>query len=254
MPDLAVWPRPERRSALICSAVPSPGRMTNGERQKSPFWKWVGLVALFHVVLISMFYWLYETASASKPPEQFISLLPPGDVVKGTPGLQEAHKLGPTTPAPTVRPASTPPTPPAIQPKPLPPKPVVKTETPPIDKPITPPKPKIKVDLTLVDGPTSAADKPKPKHHLKKPVVKPAEDTEAHEAAANPDSSGLSKEEIAEKLGEKMDASGVKNATKTGASGSIQFPSKSVLGLLPDDCPTGRRAVANSECGGRSDI
>jgi type IV secretory pathway VirB10-like protein len=211
---------PRKKVRLNLQRRPKPGPDDERGTHKSPFWKWVGLVALFHVVLISMFYWLYETASASKPPEQFISLLPPGDVVKGTPGLQEAHKLGPTTPAPTVRVVSTPPTPPAIQPKPLPPKPVVKTETPPIDKPITPPKPKIKVDLTLVDGPTSAADRPKPKHHLKKPVVKPAEETEAHEAAANPDSSGLSKEEIAEKLGEKLDAAGVKNATKTGASGS----------------------------------
>ena len=192
-----------------------------GTRHKSHFWRWVGLVALFHVVLISILYWLYETASASKPPEQFISLLPPGDVVKGAPGAQEAHKLGPTTPAPTVRVASTPPSPPAIQPpKPVPPKPVVKTETPPIGKPVTPPKPKVKVDLTLADGPMPTADKPKPKHHLKKPVVKAVEDSEAHEAAANPDSAGLSKEEIAEKLGEKLDAPGVKNATKTGASGS----------------------------------
>jgi protein TonB len=191
-----------------------------GTEQKSHFWKWVGLVALLHVIILSMVYWLYENVSASKPPEQFISLLPEGDVVKGTPGAQEAHKVGPTTPAPAVHPASATPTPPAIQPpKPLPPKPVVKTETPSLDKPITPPKPKVKVDLTLTDGPTTAADKPKPKPHHKKPVVKPADNSE-NEAAASPDSAGLSKEQIAEKLGEKLDASGIKDATKTGTSGS----------------------------------
>lgn len=220
-------------------------------RQKSHFWKWVGLVALLHVAVLSLVYWIYEkTESAPKPPEQFISLLPEGDVVKGTPGAQEAHKLGPTTPAPAVHHSSAPPPPPTpavqpkpvipppvaieppkpIQPKPLPPKPVVKTEapTPLADKPVTPPKPappkppKVKVDVTLADAP--AADKPvtTPKPHLKKPAAKSADDSEDqhHEATAKPDSAGLSKQQIAAKLGEKLDSVGVKNAAKSGASGS----------------------------------
>jgi len=206
-----------------------------GTRQKSHFWKWVALVALLHVIVISLVYWVYKTASTQKPPVQFISLLPPGDVVKGTPGAQEAHKLGPTTPAPAVHHSSAPPTPAPvqppkpIQPKPIPPKPVLKTEapTPLADKPITPPKPvppKVKVDLTLTDAPATAADKPvtKPKPHLKKPAAKTPDDSENqdHEATAKPDSAGLSKEQIAAKLGEKLDASGVKNAVKSGTSGS----------------------------------
>jgi len=223
-----------------------------GIQQKSHFWKWVGLVALLHVVVIGLVYWIYETASTPKPPEQFLSLLPAGDVVKGTPGAQEAHKVGPTTSAPAVHHTSAPAPPPtpAVQPKPItpppaavqppkpaPPKPVVKPETStlPTDKPITPPKPvppkpappkppKVKVDLHLADGPTPVVDKPvtKPKPHVKKPVAKPADDSadQDQEATTKPDSAGLSKEQIAEKLGEKLDAAGIKNAVKTGTSGS----------------------------------
>ena len=66
-----------------------------------------------------------------------------------------------------------------------------------------------------------ATDKTKPKPH-KKPVVKPTDDTanQDRDATAKPDSSGLSKEQIAAKLGDKLDAAGVKNATKIGTSGS----------------------------------
>ena len=61
----------------------------------------------------------------------------------------------------------------------------------------------------------------KPKVH-KKPVVKP-EDTQDQDqdAAAKSESSGLSKEQIAAKLGEKLDAAGVKDANRTGISGSV---------------------------------
>ena len=222
-----------------------------GTEQKNNFWKWVGLVALFHLLVIGIVYFVFESAPTPKPPEPFISLLPSGDVVKGTPGAQQAHKLGPTTPAPSVHHTATPPPTPAVQPKPVtptppapkplppkpaPPKPILKTDAPPValDKPVpkpipkpppkpAPPKPpKVKVDLTLADAP--ATDKPvtKPKHHPKKPVEKPADDSDAadRETASRPDSAGLSKEEIAEKLGEKLNAAGVKNATKTGISGS----------------------------------
>jgi outer membrane biosynthesis protein TonB len=208
---------PRKRVRLDLKRRPSPGPEDElGAQQKSSFWKWVGLVALLHVVIIGLVYLVYETASVPKPPEQFISLLPEGDVVKGAAGTQEAHKLGPTTPAPAAHHASTPPPiAPPIPSQTLPPKPVVKTDT-------TPPKPtppKVKVDLTLADAPTPVT---KPKPHHKKPVVKTADNSQAqdHEAAAKPDSAGLSKEQIAEKLGEKLDASGVKNAVKSGTSGS----------------------------------
>jgi TonB family protein len=204
-----------------------------GTHQKSHFWKWVGLVALLHLLVISLVYWIYETASSPKPPEQFLSLLPPGDVVKGTPGAQEAHKLGPTTPAPAVHHSSAPPPPPtpAVQPKPVipPPAPIAPPKPTPValDKPTpqptpakpAPPKPpKVKVDLTLTDAPAPAPDKPKP--HLKKPAIRTTDDSESHEDTAKPDSAGLSKEQIAAKLGEKLDVAGVKNAIKSGASGS----------------------------------
>lgn len=224
---------PKRKVRLDLQRHPKPEPEDEmGVRQKSHFWKWVVLVALLHVVVISVVYLIYETASTPKPPDQFISLLPPGDVVKGTPGAQQAHKLGATTPAPAVhKPAATPPPPaPAVQPKPVvaikppTPKPILKEDAPPValDKPVpkpTPPKPpKVKVDLTLADAPTPDKPVTKPKPHLKKPVAKAPPDNS--NAAEKPDSAGLSKEQIAAKLGEKLDASGVKNALKSGTSGS----------------------------------
>jgi len=226
---------PKKRIRLDLKRRPKPEPDDGlGTEQKSNFWKWVGLVALLHVIVIGLVFWIYESASTPKPPEQFLSLLPPGDVVKGTPGAQEAPKVGPTTPAPAVHHSSAPPPPPVatiqppkpIPPKPLPPPPVVKTEvpTPLADRPIVPPKPippkppKVKVDLTLADAP--AADKPKP--HPKKPVAKTTDESkdQDHEASAKPDSAGLSKEQIAAKLGDKLDAAGVKTAVKSGTSGS----------------------------------
>ena len=88
-----------------------------GVQQKSNFWKWVLLVALLHLLAIGVVYFIYESAPAPKPPEQFISLLPPGDVVKGTAGTQEAHKVGPTTAASVMHHAS------AAAVSPVPPKP-----------------------------------------------------------------------------------------------------------------------------------
>jgi hypothetical protein len=201
--------------------------------QKSNFGKWVGLVALFHVVVIGAVWWLYESSSRAKPPEQFVSLLPAGEIVKGTPGPQEAHKTGSTTPAPAHHISAPPPTltihaSKPTPPKRTPPKPVVKMEAPPLlaDKPIVPappvpPKlPKVKVDLTLADAPATATDKPKPKIHHKKPPPKPTDDTEDQPTAATSESTGLSKEQIAAKLGEKLDAEGIKNATNLGKSGA----------------------------------
>jgi colicin import membrane protein len=203
----------------------------DGERPNT-FWRWVGIVALLHIVAISLFYLVYEFAPAPEPPPQFISLVPQGDIVKGTPGTQQAHKLGPTTAAAVHHTAPPPPSAPkpAVKtplPKPLmppmaerpdatrlisqnqPPKPVVK---PPKPKP-----PKVKVDLTLADGPAQP-DAPKPKHHPKKPVVKSHDEDDAD--SADRDSNGLSKEEIASMLGEKKDNAGEKNAEKSGTSGS----------------------------------
>jgi TonB family protein len=130
------------------------------------------------------------------------------------------HKSAAAALAPTRPPT------PVTPPKPAPPKPILKTETPSLlaDKPVTPPKPtppkpKVKVDLTLADGPATPVVKSKPKVHPKKPVTKSSDNPDDQETE-KADSTGLSKEEIAEKLGEKLDAAGVKNATQTGTSGS----------------------------------
>jgi TonB family protein len=205
-----------------------------GTQPKSHFWKWVGLVALLHVLVISTVGWFYWASPAPTPPESFISLLPEGDVTKGTPGTQEAAKVGASTPAihhtaPPPAAAFQPPAPPVIkqvQPKPVieePDAPTVvqeKTVTPP--KPVTP-KPKVKVDLNLADGPVPLTNKPlKPTpSHLKKTVTT-TETANATDrpAVASPDDTGLSREEIAKKLGQKLQAAGVANATHIGPSGS----------------------------------
>jgi TonB family protein len=205
------------------------------------FWKWFALVFFLHIVafLVLMFFF---RSSTPPPPTQFISLLPAGDVAKGTPGTQEAPKLGPTTPAPShahstdEAPPSpiTPPTPQPAKPKihhlkpaPIKPPPILKDDAPPVSgtpKP-TPPKPKIKVDLThLVDAPETAQPKPRPKVKLKpklhpKQTIRPPDDSPDQNQAAS-DSAGLSKDEIAQKLGDKLKAAGVDQGVTSGPSGS----------------------------------
>jgi len=211
------------------------------DRQSRAFWRVVVLVALFHVLVIlgaSLYYLFF--APAPKPPDQFITLLPPGDTVHGSPGAQKAHKTGATQQAAPHKASAPPPPAPAHvappQPKAATPPPVVKPPPPtPIVKesapaPVKPPKPvkpakpkpetpKVKIDLHEVDR-TDATDTPaKPvKHHAKKPVKNP--DTSQDDADSSPDNTGLSKQQIAEKLGDKLDASGSHNAQKYGASGA----------------------------------
>ncbi|MCE0484726.1 MAG: TonB C-terminal domain-containing protein [Methylacidiphilales bacterium] len=217
----------------------NPGKTPDGEPElesKSSFWKWFGFVALLHVIIITGFYFLYQfLAIQPPPPEQFISLLPPGNTVKGTPGVQQAPKVGASTPAPAAQHAAPPPPPPqpvAIQPKPAPvpkpiePQPVVQSDVPPLvpEKPVVkpPPKVKVKVDLTqLVDGP--APDKPvKPKPHHKKPVAvtHPDDNAPDTDTPSSPDNNGLSREQIAAQLGQKLAHEGTTTATATGTSGS----------------------------------
>ena len=228
-------PKPRKKVRLDLKRRPTPEAENElGAEKKSNFWKWVLLVALLHLLVIGITCFIYQMVPAPKPPEQFISLLPEGDVVKGTPGVQQAHKLGPTTSAPKIHHHTSMPPPTAVAPpKPIIPKPLV---TPPtlepaqpnsfaLDKPapkppVKPKPPKVKVDLTLADAPNSAPDKPKLKHHPKKPVVKPVDDSDDQDDSVNSESTGLSKEQIAAKLGDKLDNSGIKNATNTGTSGS----------------------------------
>jgi len=205
---------------------------------KNTFWRWVGIVALLHLAVIAFVSCYYAMSPTPPPPEQVMSLLPMGQVVKGTPGPVEAPKIGPTTPAPSVahHPAPPPePTPAVVKPAPAPiptPPPIeqiVKSDAPSLipDKPTpkpAPPKPKVKVDLTLADGPTPTPKHvTKPKPHIKKPApTAVADDSNApdRDAASNPDSIGLSKEQIAAKLGQKLQAAGVENAVNHGTSGS----------------------------------
>jgi TonB family protein len=222
--------------------------------QKSSFWMWFALVALFHLVLIICIAVFYQ-ARSTPPPEPFISLLPDGDTVKGTPGAQEAPKLGATTQAPTVvhhsasappqpepptpiHPAAVQPTLPLIlHPDLIPPKPLHLAQTKPKPAKPTPPKPKVKVDLHLVERPVADADdvtpapspapaKPKPKH-LKKTAPKEilGDDSDIDREMAKPENQGLSRAEIAAKLGEKLDAEGVAHADKTGPSGAANSQS-----------------------------
>lgn len=208
----------------------------SGLEPKSHFWKWVGLVALLHVVIICGMGWFYLSSSTPPPPESYISLLPEGDVVKGTPGAQAAPKVGLSTPAPAIQHtepppvAAVPPPPPVPAPEQIQPKAVLKPEAPALvqEKPVkppkpVPPKPKVKVDLNLADGPAPVAEKPlKPKPtHPKKPVeTTPAANAPDRPAASRPETTGLSKEEIARKLGEKLQNAGVAQAVNRGPSGS----------------------------------
>jgi outer membrane biosynthesis protein TonB len=208
---------------------------------KNNFWRWVGVVALLHLVAICIVGFYYEASPTPPPPVQFMSLLPPGQVVKGEPGPVEAPKVGATTPAPSVVHHNQPPpepTPVAIKPAPPvptptpPPQPVVKSDAPslvpvkPAPAKPTPPKPKVKVDLTLQDGPaptTPAKHVTKPKPHVKKSApTAVADDTNApdKDTPSNPNSDGLSKEQIAAKLGQRMQASGTENAVNHGTSGA----------------------------------
>jgi outer membrane biosynthesis protein TonB len=234
-------PEPPRRARLNLQRRPKPDPEEDlEERQRGSFWKWVLLVALLHVLVI-LGVCLYYFFTPTPPPQpQFITLLPPGDVVHGTPGAQQAHKLGHNTPAaphhasPPPPPAhAAPPQPQAVTPPPVAqppsPTPIIKETAPaPVKppKPVkltkpkpTPAKPKVKIDLHEVERPDATDTPSKPaKHHAKKPVKKP--DDSHDDADSSPDTTGLSKEQIAEKLGDKLDASGSHDAKKYGQDGS----------------------------------
>jgi TonB family protein len=215
-------------------AAPPPPEDDLAGRQRSSFWKWFTIVAIFHLLVLTGVYLFYWPA-AKPPPTQFMSLVPLGDTVKGTPGQQSAPKVGATTPAPAAHhhhqapPAPTPPqpvTPPppprtAVQPPPVPPKPVIHEENAPAlatSKPKPPAPKKIKVDLHLAAGPAPVA---KPKHAKKKPApVADDRQNEPERDASNPENMGLSKEQIAARLGQKLEAAGVTHSDKFGTSGA----------------------------------
>ena len=191
-------------------------------RQTGHFWRWVGIVALFHVAVITAAILIYRNAPSTPPPEPFISLLPQGQAVKGTPGTQAAPKVGQSTPAPSVH-SAPPPVPAAVLPTPVKPKPVVLKPDAPEAAPIkpAPPKPVAKLtksDLSLAEGP--APDKPaKPKPHPKKKPATTA-DTAVNADTPSSETTGLSREQIAAKLGEKLQQAGASNQVNVGQDGS----------------------------------
>jgi TonB family protein len=198
------------------------------------FWKWFALVFLFHLIAFVLLIIFFN--HRPQPPVEFMSLLPPGDTVKGTPGIQSAPKISATTAAPSHTAQETPTPPPVAhtppkpkvpkvqQPTPKPPPILIDngtTPAPPVKpKPPKPQPPKVKVDLTLADAPD--ADEPPPP----KPVKARHHPKKAHKPANTPvadidsDTQGLSKDQVAQKLGDKLKASGVESAEKTGVDGS----------------------------------
>jgi hypothetical protein len=241
---------PPRKTRLDPQRKPKPPRPTEylQERQRNSFWKWFLLVALLHFIVIVGACLYYAFMPAPKPEEPMISLMPPGETVKGAPGQQSAHKLGATTAAsiahhsappvpapPTPIAPPKPPPPVAVQPTPPAPapfKPILKDDAPslvadkppvkpPPPKPAPPKPPKVKVDLHLADGPVTPTVA-KPKTHPKKPAKKQddSNDADDNDSPAKKTTTGLSKEQIAAKLGDKSDEAGAKNATKLGTSGS----------------------------------
>jgi TonB family protein len=205
------------------------------------FWKWFAVVLLAHLVAFAILLIFFHARSAQPPPE-FISLMPAGDLAKGTPGAQAAQKIAPTTPAPSHPATSTPvPTPPAPEkpkiqhvtpPAPTPkPPPILKDDAreqappvkpvPPKPVKVEPAKPKIKIDLSqLVDAPDTDQPKPvkvKPKVHPKK-IVK-AQEKPSHDATDS-ETDGMTEAQVAKKLGAKLAAEGTDKGTITGPNGS----------------------------------
>jgi TonB family protein len=228
--------RPVQKKPVQLNLRRTPTWPEENDLERQPdgnFWRWFALVFLLHIIAFVLLVLFFH--NRSKPPQEFMTLLPPGDVVKGTPGIQAAPKLSPTTSAPshtapakpTPPPTPTPPKPKVQKVQPPTPKPppiltdTAKTPAPPVKpKPPKPQPPKVKVDLSLMDAPDAAQPAPKPvklKHHLKKVPHKP-DDTPV--GASDSDTQGLSRDEVANKLGDKLKATGVENAQKTGIDGS----------------------------------
>jgi TonB family protein len=245
MKPTAGYAKPRRtavqpRTRLNLQRRPKPGPEEDIEQQRNAgFWKCVVLIALVHFLVILGVSLYYLFAPAKEPEPDFITLLPKGDTVIGKAGKQEAHKIGapqtaipshhsstpPPTPAHVTPPTPKPVTPPQVVKPPPTPTPIIKDNAPapaPVKpvKPVKPKpvKPKVKVDLNEVDRTeTTTETPPKPaQHHEKKPVKTPdkSNDDTSHET------SGLTHQQIMDKLGDKLDPSGAQNAKKFGADGA----------------------------------
>jgi TonB family protein len=223
------------------------------DEPRGNFWKWFAVVLLAHVVALAVLLIIFHTHTP-KPPPEFISLLPSGDLAKGTPGAQAAPKIAPTTPKSSHTSTPMPPVPTPVKPVPdkpkvhhvIPPTPAPKPppilkddareQAPPVKPPpppkiakVEPAKPKIKVDLSqLVNAPD--ADEPKPvkaKVHPKK-ITHPEEH---HEDAVESENDGLTPAQVAAKLGAKLRAEGSDKGTTTGPDGSTHSKASDFSGF-----------------------
>jgi TonB family protein len=241
-------PRPAQKKPVQLNLRRTPTWPEEDElgEPRGNFWNWFAVVFLIHVVGVVVLLFLFHSR-ATKPPEQFMQVFqPPGDLAKGTAGKQAAPKIAPTTAAPSHPAAATPvpppPTPEPVKPKVqhvTPPTPTPKPTPPPIIKDtateqaepikplppkpvkVEPPKPKIKIDLSrLVDAPASDEPPPKikPKVHPKK-TVKPTQAKPDNDDAES-ETSGLSREQVARELGNKLKAAGVEQGRTDGPNGS----------------------------------
>jgi TonB family protein len=199
------------------------------ENPDGHFWRWFAIVVVLHVIAFIILALIFH--GRSQPQPEFISLMPQGETVKGQPGPASAPKVAPTLPAPSKQEVEpTPPAPPQpkvqkVQPPESKPPPILKPNAPvqatppkPKPKPKPPAPPKVKVDLTLADAPDTdepPPPKPKAKVHPKKPAHKADAD-----AATSEETQGLSKQEVAQKLGDQFKDSGTEKADKTGIDGA----------------------------------
>src|ERR1700744_322381 len=93
--------RPVERRPVQLSLRRTPTWPEEDELKEQPdnsFWKWFALVFALHIVAFIIL--AIAFSFRPKPPPDFISLLPPGEVVKGSPGQTTAPKIAPTTAAP----------------------------------------------------------------------------------------------------------------------------------------------------------
>ncbi len=158
--------------------------LDDGERPSGPFWKWVGIIALLHLVLlvsVGIFYAAKPKPPVQEPEKQFFSLLPKGSAVHGSPGESQSPTPKPVEPTPVAAAPEPPPAqpdPPEIAPPKPTPQPVAVQPKPPVEppppvKPPTPPKPKV------VHTPAKPKPKPEPPKPVKpvKPIVKEVKPT-----------------------------------------------------------------------------
>src|SRR5579871_6633000 len=106
-----------------------PEEDATNEQPDSYFWRWFAVVLLLHLIAFLVLTAFFH--HRPKPPEEFVSLLPPGEMVKGNPGASTAPKIAPTIPAPSHPAPTTAAPPPRPHVTPTPPRPTAPQAKPP---------------------------------------------------------------------------------------------------------------------------